>query len=116
MKVFNLAGNHLEESLPSELVYLLGLQVFNVSGNHDLSGTIPTDLSTLRLEVLDISDTAMTRSIPEELCQLDQLYLKADCQELQCCRSATQKSHFLASDTMIFNFSFKFFTLLFLAS
>ncbi|CAB9498913.1 STYKc [Seminavis robusta] len=96
LELLDLSSNHrMQGSLPTEIGLLTRLRVFNAS-NMMLSATIPTEMAALgllerldvhdtllegplahdmvsnwsNLQVLDVSDTSITGTIPSDLCEL----------------------------------------------
>ena len=69
----NLQNNQLSGSIPTELSSLTSLVTLNLQ-NNQLSGSIPTELSSLtNLVTLSLADNELTGSIPTELGSLTSL-------------------------------------------
>lgn len=90
LRIFDVADNRMEGTLPEALGELISLEELNVSGNVDIIGTIPVSLAVLgNLSALDITNTPMTGLIPEELCRKWKedgvVEIQADCDKVGCC-------------------------------
>lgn len=73
----NLAENHLEGTLPAEIVELSNLKLLDLHGNQ-ISGAIPSDLGKLKsLEYIDLSFNRLQGSIPLEISELENLLVLA---------------------------------------
>jgi Leucine-rich repeat (LRR) protein len=83
-----LPNNALSSTLPSELSQLQQLSAFSVAGNSRLSGTIPEALAVLAtngsLGFFNVSGTAITGTVPSDLCALDSGSFGFDCGEKLC--------------------------------
>lgn len=86
-----IADNELEGNVPTELGLLTFLRELDLSGNSQITGVFPRELSALNnsLRKLDISGTSLTGSIPDVLCQRQEegrLQIKANCSGIfRCC-------------------------------
>ncbi|CAB9497088.1 Leucine Rich Repeat [Seminavis robusta] len=69
------SNNHLTGSLPSEYGLFHSLESLDLRGNMGMVGPFSPELANLNdtLEVLDLQDTSITGTIPEELCGLESL-------------------------------------------
>ncbi|KAK7324505.1 hypothetical protein VNO77_28107 [Canavalia gladiata] len=68
----HLAGQNLQGSLPPELVRLPHIQQINFSLNY-LSGAIPTEWGSLKLEIIHLFGNRLSGSIPVELANITTL-------------------------------------------
>ncbi|CAB9501343.1 Leucine Rich Repeat [Seminavis robusta] len=79
-----LPNNRFHGAIPSELALLPKLAKLNLHNNADLTGSLPSEFSTLNssLSVLQIQGTRVTGTIPDALCSINKL--KFDCSETLC--------------------------------
>lgn len=87
LKDFNAERNPLVGTIPSELGQAVNLTFFRVADT-DLSGSIPDEFGFLAssgslLEVF-LTNTDISGTLPEGLCNLQQEFLRFDCSESLC--------------------------------
>ena len=83
-----LSSNGFTGSLPTELGRLTSAKLFDIGGNNALTGTLPTEVGQmLALKSLELHGTALSGSVPAEVCnliQLNSLLVSIDCDRLSC--------------------------------
>lgn len=89
LRYFGCANNQFYGTMASELGMLTSLEVWDVSGNLRLSGSLPSELNQwTNLVELNLMGTSFTGSIPMELCkrsELGLLQIQANCTLVDCC-------------------------------
>jgi len=87
----SLEENSLTGTLPSEMGRLSWLRSLRLSGNRNLSGSIPTEYANMvEMRRMILNDTQVTGTVPDALCDAllglddNDFTIQVDCMRVQC--------------------------------